>query len=182
MADSRILISIPNWVGDVVMATPALRAIRRRYPDARITHIMRPYVAEVLAGTGFADEIVFWPGSDGGRQSSISLIRHLRDRRFDLAVLLTNSFRSALTMWVARVTRRVGYARDGRGWMLTDRLTAPRVRGRYVPIPALDYYNQIARYLGCDEVSDRLELAASPEDEAAIDHRLGQVDRARSSC
>lgn len=175
---SRILVSIPNWVGDVVMATPALRAIRRRFGDARITHLMRPYVAEVLAGTSFGDESVFWPTAPQphGLAAHLGLIRELRRGPFDLAILLTNSFRSALVVRLAGAKRIVGYARDGRGWLLTDRLHPPRKGGEFVPIPALDYYNELARQVGCDAPGDKLELGTTPADEAAIDARLGGSD------
>ena len=208
----RILISIPNWVGDVVMATAALRAVRRRFPTAGIIHLMRPYVADVLAGTAFCDDAIFWPahggGSSGGggagetptppivrrdagetptppdlRQSAgvLDLVRRLRRERFDLAILLTNSFRSALVTRLAGVRRRVGYARDGRGWLLTERLSAPRKDGRFVPIPALDYYNALARHVGCEDPGDKLELATLPADEAAIEPRLACGHR-RDAC
>lgn len=174
---SRILISVPNWVGDVVMATAALRAIRHRYPQARITHLLRPYVAEVLNGTGLADEVRYWPeanSSQPGRpRSFLDLVRGLRRDQYDLAVLLTNSFRSALAVRLADIRRRAGYARDGRGWLLTDRLYAPKKNGDFVPIPALDYYNNVALRIGTEKPGDRLELATTPADEAAIDQRLG---------
>lgn len=175
---SRILVSLPNWVGDVVMATAALRAIRRRFPDAHVAHLMRPYVADVLRGTCFSDEQVFWPAS-GGLRSLLKLAGDLRRRRFDLGVLLTNSFKSALVFRLAGVDRRAGYSRDGRGWLLTDRLHAPKQNGRYVPIPALDYYNDLAVRIGCEPPGDRMELAATPEDETAIEKRLGADDMSR---
>jgi heptosyltransferase-2 len=185
---ARILVSVPNWVGDVVMATPALRAIRRQFSTARIVHLMRPYVAEVLAGTCFGDEQVFWPrprGEREGPEGLLDLVRRLRGERFDLAILLTNSFRSALVTRLAGAGRRVGYARDGRSWLLTDGVKPRRggrklaVRGPYIPVAAPDYYNELARYVGCPEVEERLELATSPADEAAIDRRLGPVDPGR---
>jgi heptosyltransferase-2 len=178
---SRILVSIPNWVGDVVMATPALRAVRRRFGDARITHLMRPYVAEALAGTTFGDESVFWPAppQNHGLAAHVGLIRQLRRRQFDLAILLTNSFRSAAVVRLAGAKRIVGYARDGRGWLLTKRLYPPRAGGEFVPIPALDYYNALARHVGCDDPGDKLELGTTPADEAAIDARLGGSNSGR---
>ena len=174
----RILVSIPNWVGDVVMATAALRAVRRRYARARIAHLMRPYVAEVLEGTGFADEVRFWPDAASSKptpRGHLDLIRTLQRDDYDLALLLTNSFRSALVARLARARHRVGYARDGRGWLLTDRLQPERRNGDYIPVPALDYYNAVARHVGCEEPGDRLELATTPADEAAVDARLGSA-------
>ncbi len=172
----RILVSVPNWVGDVVMATASLRALRRRFTQARIVLLMRPYVADVLAGTGFGDVNIFWPSDNPGpkgTRGNIGLIRQLRRERFDLAVLLTNSFRSALVARLGGARRRVGYDRDGRGWLLSDKLAPKREQGRFVPDPALDYYNRLVRFLDCDDPGDRLELATSPADESAIDARLG---------
>ena len=165
------------------MATAGLRAIRHRFPEARVVHLLRRYVAELLAGTDLCDDQVFWPekrnrfGGPGhaerGRGGTLDLIHFLRRERFDLAVLLTNSFRSALVVRLAGVARRVGYARDGRSWLLTDQLKPLRKNGAFVPVPALDYYNDVARHLGCEDVGDRLFLSTTEDDEAAIDRRLG---------
>ncbi len=171
MTPTRILVFVPNWVGDVVMATAAMNALRQRYPEARIAHLMRPYVGDVLAGAGLADEFIPWP--DGGIGSLLGLAARLKRERFDLAVLFTNSFRSALLARLARVTQRIGYARDGRGWLLTHRLHAPRAGGTFTPIPALDYYNALAVAADCPAPGDQLILATTPEDEAAIDKRIG---------
>lgn len=171
---SAILISVPNWVGDVVMATSAMAAIRRAYPDARIVHLMRRYVADVLAHSGLANEDCFWPDAQGDGYGN--LIRRLRGRQFDMAVLFTNSFRSAVVARLCGARRRIGYARDARGWLLTDRLRPVRANGQYKPVPALDYYNDIARAIGCDDPGDRLILATGPEDESAIDKRIGPLN------
>jgi heptosyltransferase-2 len=179
-AYSRILVFIPNWVGDVVMATAALKALRVRFGQARISHLCRPYVATVLEGAALADEQILWPPVEGmARVSGWALAMRLRRERFDLAILLTNSFRSAMTAFIAGASRRVGYARDGRGWMLTDRLHAPRVGGKWVPVPALDYYNSLATHVGCESPGDQLVLATTAADEKAIDGRLGKHDLAR---
>lgn len=162
------------------MATPALRAVRRRFGNARIVHLIRPYAAAVLSGTGFADETLFWPSRQGGSGGGYGrLIRRLRREKFDLALLLLNSFRSAWVAWLSGARRRVGYARDGRSWLLTDRLIPRRAGGRYVPVPALDYYAELARYVSCDDIEDRLELSTDESDEAAIDRRIGPAGESR---
>jgi len=174
----RILIFVPNWVGDVVMATAGLVAVRRRFPTARITLLERRYVAPVLADLSVADETIYWPETDpspGMSRSIAGLIAHLRRERFALALLLTNSFRSALVAYLAGARRRVGYARGGRSWLLTDGLKPKKHGHEFVPIPALDYYNALVRHLGCNHVNDQLVLATSPSDEAAIDDRLGST-------
>lgn len=167
-APSRILIVLPNWVGDVVLATPALRALRGRFAGQRITGLMRGHLAEVLAGGDWLDETLRWPEGrqrDERRQSFLGLAGELRDRKFDWAILLTNSFRSALLTRLAGIPRRIGYDRDGRGLLLTDKLLPYKFDGKYVPLPMIRYYNAVARYLGCRDCPTLPELFTTPEDE-----------------
>lgn len=171
----RILVVVPNWIGDVVLATPVLRTIRRRYPDAHIGFLGRLHAEALLSASGWANEHVSWPerrGQTGWRFGTLRLVRDLRRRRFDWAVLLTNSFRSALVCTLAMIPRRIGVARDGRGWMLTDSIRAPKANGSFVPRPMIDYYADIAEIIDCHPASNRLELATSPEDEASLGERL----------
>ncbi len=165
----RVLVVIPNWVGDVVLATPVLAALRARFRTARIVYLMRAYVREVVAGGGWHDAEICWPQGRGVRHEwqGFVLAGGLRREGFDLALLLTNSFRSALTVRLAGIPRRVGYARDGRGWLLTDRLRPPRRAGRFVPTPVLDYYVRLAEHVGCPVPDRRLRLGITPEQERA---------------
>jgi heptosyltransferase-2 len=166
-----ILVVLPNWVGDVVLATPTLQALRQGFPDARITFLMKPYVRDLIAGSDWTDEVALWPGGKNRRdrqRSFLGLAADLRSRRFDLAVLLSNSFRSALLTTLVGAKRRVGYDRDGRGLLLTDRLVAHRVKGKYVPVSMVRYYGAVADYLGCKPV-DTIRLFTQPADERAVD-------------
>ena len=98
----HLAVFLPNWVGDVVMATPALRALRAAHPDARITGVLRPYVAEVLEGTAFLDRTVCYdPKSRSREQRSWAVVRELRKSSIDTAILLTNGFRTAAMAWAA---------------------------------------------------------------------------------
>ncbi|MEW6252439.1 MAG: glycosyltransferase family 9 protein [Planctomycetota bacterium] len=165
----RLLVVIPNWVGDVVLATPVLAALRTGFAESHITYLLRSYVTEVVTGGGWHDEVVCWPGGRGlGREKEIvRLARRLRAGRFDLALLLTNSLRSALVVRMGGVPRRVGYARDGRGWLLTDRLRPLKQGGRFVPRPVLPYYAALAEHIGCPVPDRRLRLGITPEQEQA---------------
>jgi len=165
---SRILVVLPNWVGDVVLSTPALRALRSGFAGAHIAFLVKPALAEVLNGGNWMDELIYWPTGKSRpkrRQGFLGLAAALRERRFDCAVLLTNSFRSALLARLAGIRRRIGYDRDGRGLLLTDRLLPERYDGKYVPVPMIRYYNSIARYLGCGEFPGLPELFTTSEEE-----------------
>ncbi|WP_145359038.1 lipopolysaccharide heptosyltransferase II [Alienimonas californiensis] len=153
---------LPNWVGDAVMATPALRALRARFADARVVAVCRPPVGDVLAGTGLADEIVALPKA---KRAAWRASRSLRRNRADLAVLFPNSLRSAAIARVAGARRTLGFDRDGRRWLLTD----PVAMGdRSTPSPTLLSYNKLAKAAGCDDPGTRTELAVQPADEAAF--------------
>jgi heptosyltransferase-2 len=157
------VIRCPNWVGDAVMATPTLRAVRRGFPQARIVLAGTARIRDVLEPGPFHDAYLVLRG----HRAVFSDARRLRTHRFDLGLLLTNSFGSALSVRLGRVRRRVGYDRDGRGWLLTDR-AAPRREGRrVVPAPVLDSYLELAASLGCPTHDRRMELDVAPADEAA---------------
>jgi heptosyltransferase-2 len=166
----NLAIFLPNWVGDAVMATPALRALRARYPQARLIGVLRPYVAGVLEGSPWLDRLVFLETKGPWARRWPAAAWRLRGCRPELAVLFPNSFRSALVARLARCRRRVGYRRYGRGFLLTDGLEPVRGGdGRLVPSPALDAYNRLAEAAGCPDPGRRLALFTTPADEAAAD-------------
>jgi heptosyltransferase-2 len=119
----RLLIVLPSWVGDVVMATPVLRRIRSALPGAFIGGLCRPGIDQLLAGSDLLDELHVERAS--GVMGPKFVAAKIRPRRYDTALLLTNSFSTALTVRIAGIPRRIGYDRDSRGILLTDRLAAP---------------------------------------------------------
>lgn len=142
----RIAIFLPNWVGDVVMATPALRALREHFRDkAVLVGVMRPYVTEVLAGTSWLDQVLVYD-----RRSAASvrrLIGQLREEQLDAILLLTNSFSTGLIAWLSGTPNRIGYAMDGRRCLLTDRIIAPRDERGIIPHSAVDHYLNVIRVI-----------------------------------
>jgi lipopolysaccharide heptosyltransferase II len=171
---------LPNWLGDAVMATPALRAVKRRFPEARLVGFARPPVCELLRGVASLDALTPLAADPGSAIARLrELARALRQDRFDLALHFTNSFVTAAAAALARVPERVGYVRRGRGPLLTRRLDPPRKTGRLEPVPAVDYYLGLAAALGCPAEPPRLELATDAGDEAAAD-RLWQRFGARA--
>jgi len=173
MSDYRpgsIVVFLPNWVGDVVMATPTLRAMRRHFADSRITYFGRPIALETLGGCDWADDVLAAVAKARSRTvGQMQLAGALRRGRFDLAVLLTNSFRTGLLAKLAGIARITGYNRDARGVFLTDRVRPPRdAAGKFVPVSAIDYYADLVGVLGVDVTDREMSLAVTPEDEKAI--------------
>lgn len=166
----KIAIFLPNWLGDLVMATPTLRAVRRHFADARIVGILRPYLTDVLAGTHWFDEL--WPHHHRAKapeQRHWALVRRLRQERFDMALLLPNSMRTALVARLGGVRQRVGYARYGRGPLLTQKLHVPKSNGCFVERPIVETYLGIAEAVGCPPETPKLELATVDADERSAD-------------
>src|SRR5262249_27360883 len=135
----NVAVFLPNWIGDAVMATPALRTLRDHFASARLIAVLKPYVAGVLEGCPWWDEQLFLDTRGPWAHRWPAVAAQLRRRRVDLAILFQNNFRSALVAWVGNARRRIGYARHGRSSLLTEAL--PPVcddRGRLVPSPVID--------------------------------------------
>lgn len=165
----RIVIVCPSWVGDAVMATPAMGLIRRSLPGATIGLLCKPGVAPLMQGLGLFDELIVM--HQGGVMGHKHTASKLRLRGFDTALLLTNSFSSALIVRLAGAPRRMGYDRDARHLLLTHRLTAPKTdEGKWAIVPAVDYYWHAAESLIALTTGERVdELRAADESGA---HRL----------
>ncbi len=195
----RLLVVMPSWVGDAVMATPSVRAIRELLPGSFIGALVRPGIDELLAGTTLFDEMHV--GRASGVMGPKKLAARVRPRRYDTALLLTNSFSTALITRLAGIPRRIGYERDGRGVLLTERLEAKRRRdvepykrsatapNEWAPVPACEYYFELARHLlrhaglspAPTAAPGPMELAATADDElgaAEILERAG-IERER---
>lgn len=177
----RIYIRLPNWVGDVVMAEPFLRAVRLACPRAIIDVHGRAHCFGFIAGCGHFDEAIplmrsrgpLWPIREGRR------LRHMR-RRYALAFVLPNSLSSAIIARLIRARRRLGYGLNGRSLLLTDALPVLR-EGGLRSVAMVDYYLGLAERAGIAtaELSRIPCLTASPEQRAAAQatlHSLGIQD------
>lgn len=164
----RIVIFMPNWVGDAVMATPTLRALCHHFGTvSRLVGIARPNVIGVLEGCRFLDEI--WPFDHRSPDNALrakAVAARMRRRRFHLAVLLTDNVRTAELARAGNARRRIGYARNGRDHLLTEPLGPPCANGEWPRAVAVDYYLGIARALGCPVGNPRMAIATRPQDEA----------------
>lgn len=175
-----ILIVLPTWVGDFVMATPFLRAMRERFAAAQITFLGEANLCDLVTGCDLMDVWVEWPGKKSRTPLSRdfrTMIRELRSKKFDYAILLPNSFRSAAVARLAGAKRRIGYDRDGRGWLLTDRVPVKnRENGHYKPMPLVEYYADLAERVGCRRPDDVMNLCTQPRDDEEIESRLTSLE------
>ena len=162
----RILVRASNWVGDAVMSIPALEALRARFPRAEIVLLSKPWVSELYWHLPAVNrQIIYKPNSEHrGPWGFTRLIRELRAERFDAALLFPNSFHSAFTAWRARIPLRIGYARDGRSFMLHDAIEPPT--------PAA-YGHQVYYYL---QLLFRAGLIAKPSPVQEIRLRLTEAE------
>lgn len=162
----RIAIIMPSWIGDACMATPTLRSVRDAFPNARITGIMSPVIRDLIEGAwageaAWIDDFLIFQKRqpDLNAVSRVGLIGALRRRSLDLVLLLPNSWWSAAVTRAAGIRTIIGYDRDGRRPLLTDRIPVPRNGRKLRPISAVDYYLEIARWIGCEVTSKRMQLS-----------------------
>ena len=135
----KILIRATNWVGDAIMALPALRAVRARFSEAEITILARPYVAAIYQEQRVCDKMMFV-------EDTRDTVRELRAQKFDTALLLQNAFHAAWFAWRAGIPERIGYARDGRSPLLTKAVPVPKPGE--IPVHEQYYYLELLRRAG----------------------------------
>ncbi len=156
-AAPRILALAPNWLGDVAMCTPALRALRRRYPEAQFTVAGRAAICALLEDLPWIDRLVPMPPQPSLMQM-LRLATTLRPHGRDLTVVFPHSFRAALLARLVGSRRRIGYARNGRAWLLTDAKDPHRENGRITPVYMSREYLELTTVVGCEDDGAGLEL------------------------
>jgi len=178
---SAILVVRMSAIGDIVMATPLIAALRRRYPGAYIAWLVQPQYRELLASNPQLDEVIDWPG-EGWRAlwrsrrvpelaRAVGRFRsQLRDRGFDLVIDAQGLLKSALAARLSGAERRVGLgSREGGRHLMTEQVAAPRGEG-----PIGSEYRRLARHLGLPENGFRMDLPVPPTDDQRA---LELVDR-----
>jgi lipopolysaccharide heptosyltransferase II len=175
----NILLVRLRLIGDVVFTTPAIRALRRRFPDAQLTYVVEPSAAPVVAHNPHLTHIIVTPHLRGWARvrEDWRLARRLRAQRFDLAIDFHGGPRSAWLTRASGARRRVGYDIDGRKWMYTEAVHRPRglhprhsVENQWDLLRAIDP----AWTDGPDPARDAVEMVAGAEADAAVAARLAQ--------
>ncbi len=156
----NIMIRATNWVGDAIMALPALRCVRTKFSDAHIAIVARPYVADIYRDQGICDELFpYDPTAEHrGWKGREQLARDLRARKFDTALLLQNAFAAAWLAWRSGVPQRIGYARDARSFLLTRAIPVPK-RGEIPPHEKFYYLELLRRAAWIDVLPEDAHIA-----------------------
>ena len=165
----KILIRATNWIGDAIMALPALRAVRKRFPEAEIAIVGRPYVADIYRDQEICDHLIPYDprGLHAGFSGRERLAAELRAHKFDVALLLQNAFDAAWLAWRARIPERIGYARDARSLLLTKAVPLPR--HREIPMHEKFYYLELLRRAGwLDSMQDETFIGLRVSEEKRL--------------
>jgi lipopolysaccharide heptosyltransferase II len=175
-----ILMVRPRLIGDVLLTTPAIRALRRRYPDATLIYLVEEMSAPIVATNPHVTETIVIRHRRGWRRvvEDLSLARRLRAKRIDVAIDLHGGPRSAWLTFASRARKRVGYDVSGRSWMYTD--VVPRPRGyapRHSVLNQWDLLAPVDPAFGNppDPARDRIEMRADDRARASVDARLSAL-------
>jgi heptosyltransferase II len=169
--DARnILIRGTNWIGDVIMTLPAMAAIRRAFPQAKISVLVKPWVADIFSLCPDVDEVIVYrsPGVHEGFRGLFRLAGELRAREFDAAILLQNAIEAAIIAGLARIPIRAGYNSDGRGPFLTHSVKRTQAVRR---VHQVEYYLEMVKTLGCEGNGREFHLVLNEYDE----NRAGEI-------
>lgn len=157
----RILIVRLDRLGDVLLSTPVIKAVRDAYPESHIAFMVRPYAREVVEGNPYLDEVIVYDKAKG-LLGIASVISTLIRRKFDLAIILHPTARTHLVTYLARIPERVGLDRK-MGWLLTKKIPHTKQYGLRHEI---DYTLEILRHLG---IEPRGRILHMPADERSED-------------
>ncbi len=173
MSYRKILVRATNWVGDAVMSIPALRALHEKYPDAEISILAKPWVADLYGREPFCHRVI--PYTPSSLAAKWRAARALRKETFDCAILLQNAFEAAAVAFAAGIPKRIGYARDGRSLLLTNAIPVPKPGE--IPAHERFYYLELLHRAG---ILDTLPANESIQLDGAPAARIAGLARYRS--
>jgi len=171
----RMLIRSTNWIGDAIMTTPAIRAIRKNFPHTHITLLAKPWVVPVFQYSPHVDHIMIYDSNayHAGLKGKISLIQDIRDQNFDASILLQNAIEAAIITSLAGIKRRVGFNTDARGLLLTHGVPISKAIKR---IHQTSYYVQMLESVGIQNSGLDLELFLGLADRLSAYRRLQKIN------
>ena len=165
-AKTRILVIEVNWLGDVLFSTPAIRAIRNKYPGAYIAALVVPRCKQALLGNNYLDEIIVLDedGRHKGFWGQLRLLRELRSRNFSVVYLFKSSATRAFWAFLSGIPRRVGFGKGLKGLFLTERVELPKERFHRADI----FYYLVSR-TRIQEGQRHYDFFVSPEDRSFVE-------------
>lgn len=169
---NRILIRSANWIGDAVMSTPAIAAVRSNFPEADITVVAPPLVSELFRFHPDCDSVIVFDkkGVHRGVRGMLKFCRQLRGRSFDMAVLLQNAIEAAIMACFAGISLRIGYRTDGRGFLLSHSVPVGKNEHK---LHHTRYYQNMLETIGIVGEREHLNLACTSEEIAWALNALG---------
>jgi len=172
---AALLVRAVNWLGDAILTTPALGAVRAAFPHSRITLAAKPLVAELFRHHPDIDEILVYDkeGRHAGAVGMLRMAGELRRRGLDAAILLQNAFDAALLAFLAGVPYRAGYATDGRRLLLSR---AVPVTEEVLRLHHAEYYLHLVKELGIPRPANpAMRLQVTGEERDAMAARLASL-------
>lgn len=182
MTPQSILIIRPSAMGDIIMASPMLATLRRAYPQARITWLVEPGLADLLRHNADLDELILWPKGEWNRLAReknylellhrvVALRRELRSHRFDLAIDAVGLIKSRFLLWLSGARKTIGFLSKEPGAFLLDRKVSKEKDD-----PAMSSeYRQMIVALGLDPGLFVPQIVVAPEDRAIARQLLGRL-------
>src|SRR5512135_2685623 len=170
----KILVRGVNWIGDAVMILPALKALRKAHPASKITLLVKPSVAAIFQKDPSIDEIILYEERFQGPIGKLILSQRLRKRHFSRAILLQNAFDAALITFLAGIPERMGYNRDGRGFLLTKAIPFHDDDRK---MHHIDYYLNLLRASGISAENTQPWIHLSLEERLKARDALSQLKR-----
>ncbi len=172
----RILIINVNWLGDVLLSTASIRAIKKAYPESYLACMVPSRCVEVLKGNPYLDEVVVFDekATHRGLIAKINFIKELKKKKFDIVFLFHRSFTRALIAFLANIPERVGYYAKKRGMLLTKKIIPPEEE-----MHRLAYYLNIVESYGVKSNGKYYEFFINDDDREYVDSQLKKlgVDR-----
>lgn len=171
----RILIVRMDRIGDVLLSTPVIKAVREAFPASYIAFMVRPYAHDIVAGNPFLDEVITYD-KKVGLIGTVKFIRFLRHRRFDLALILHPTSRTHLLAYLARIPHRIGFDRK-MGFMLTRKIPHTKQFGLKHEI---DYTLDVVRHIGIEAGSRVLHMPITAKSEKWVDEIFARYNLAKT--
>jgi heptosyltransferase-2 len=156
----KIIVRGANWIGDAVMSIPALRALRRTFPEANITLYTKQWAEGIFRDADFIDRILRIETEGNGLRDAMREANRVKQGGYDLALLFTNSFHTAAVARLSGVKQRIGYSREGRGILLSDPIRPPAwVNEKHQSFYYLYLIEELAKRQGRAFLTEHLDVA-----------------------